>query len=58
MLKAVNQLIDKLLLLHEQVGVNNIYYPGYISYRWLNDDTSILDTRCCKVKTSDICQRC
>jgi len=44
MLKAVNQLIDNLLLLHEQVGIYNIYYTGYISYDGLDDDTSILDT--------------
>ena len=44
MLKAVNQLIDKLLLLHEQVGIHNIYYTGYISYHWLDDDSGILDS--------------
>lgn len=44
MLKAVNQLIDKLLLSYEQVGVNNIYFSGYISYNRLNDDTGLLDT--------------
>ena len=44
MLKAVNQLIDKLLLSYEQVGVNNIYYSGYIGYNRLNDDTGLLDT--------------
>lgn len=44
MLKAVNQLIDKVLLLREQVGIHNIYYTGYIGYYWVDDDTGVLDT--------------
>jgi hypothetical protein len=44
MLKAVNQLFDTLLLLNEQMGYNNNYYAGYISYYRINDDPGLLDT--------------
>lgn len=47
MLKAVYQRFDKLLLLHEQMGYHNNYYTGYNGYNRINDDSGILDTRCC-----------
>ncbi len=44
MLKAVNQLFDKVLLLHEQMGYHNIYYTCYIGNHRVDDDSGLLDT--------------